>query len=195
MGHAWGTIRSFKDSAAVKPMRFIVVGTSGAGKSTFSSALAAAAGCPCIELDRLYWGPGWTAVPPEQFESAVLAATAGDRWVADGNYSAVRDALWSRATHVIWLNFGRRTVFSRVLWRTLSRGLMRTELSHGNRESLRMAFSRESVLLWSYTTFARNRIKFTALRDDPTFAHLHWTEITRPSHTRAVIDRLARAGG
>ena len=72
---------------------------------------------------------------------------------------------------------------------------MRTELSHGNRESLRMAFSRESVLLWSYTTFARNRIKFAALRDDPTFAHLHWTEITRPSLTRAVIDRLARAGG
>ncbi|MCA8152826.1 MULTISPECIES: hypothetical protein [Burkholderia] len=62
-------------------------------------------------------------------------------------------------------------------------------------QSLRMAFSRESVLLWSYTTFARNRIKFAALRDDPTFAHLHWTEITRPSHTRTVIDRLARAGG
>ncbi|VWB58874.1 toxin [Burkholderia lata] len=176
-------------------MRVVVVGTSGAGKSTFSSALAAAAGCPYIELDRLYWGPDWTAVPPEQFENAVLAATAGDRWVADGNYSAVRDVLWSRATHVIWLNFGRRTVFSRVLWRTLSRGLLRTELSHGNRESLRMAFSRESVLLWSYTTFARNRIKFAALRDDPKFAHLHWTEITRPSHTRAVIDRLTRASG
>ncbi|VWC59402.1 toxin [Burkholderia contaminans] len=176
-------------------MRVVVVGTSGAGKSTFSSALAAAAGCPYIELDRLYWGPGWTAVPPEQFESAVLAATAGDRWVADGNYSAVRDALWSRATHVIWLNFGRRTVFSRVLWRTLSRGLMRTELSHGNRESLRMAFSRESVLLWSYTTFARNRVKFAGLRDDPKFAHLHWVEITSPSRTRSIIDMLARADG
>lgn len=175
-------------------MRFVVVGTSGAGKSTFSSALAAAAGCPYIELDRLYWGPDWTAVPPEQFENAVRAATAGDRWVADGNYSAVRDVLWSRATHVIWLNFGRRTVFSRVLWRTLSRGLMRTELSHGNRESLRMAFSRESVLLWSYTTFAKNRVKFAGLRDDPKYAHLHWTEITEPSRTRAVIDKLARAG-
>jgi len=26
-------------------------------------------------------------------------------------------------------------------------------------------------------------------------ADLHWTEITRPSHTRAIIDRLTRAGG
>ncbi|WP_185643616.1 hypothetical protein [Burkholderia contaminans] len=24
---------------------------------------------------------------------------------------------------------------------------------------------------------------------------LHWTEITRPSHTRSVIDMLTRAGG
>ncbi|WP_176046419.1 toxin [Burkholderia sp. BCC1644] len=176
-------------------MRFIVVGTSGAGKSTFSSALATAAGCPYIELDRLYWGPGWTAVPPEQFEQAVRAATTGDRWVADGNYSAVRDVLWSRATHVVWLNFGRWTVFSRVLWRTISRGLMRTELSHGNRESLRMAFcSRDSVLLWSYGTFTRNRVKFAKLREDPKYAHLQWTEITEPSHTRAFIDMHARAG-
>ncbi|MDR0242160.1 MAG: toxin [Burkholderia sp.] len=176
-------------------MRVIVVGTSGAGKSTFSSALAAAAGCPYIELDRLYWGPEWTAVPPEQFEQAVLAATTGDRWVADGNYSAVRDVLWSRATHVVWLNFGRWTVFSRVLWRTISRGLMRTELSHGNRESLRMAFcSRDSVLLWSYTTFDRNRVKFAKLREDPKYAHLQWTELTAPSHTRPFIDMHARAG-
>ncbi|AOK52790.1 toxin [Burkholderia stagnalis] len=177
-------------------MRFVVVGTSGSGKSTFASALAAAADCPHIELDALYWGPGWTAVPPEQFERAVLAATAGDRWVADGNYSAVRDVLWSRATHIVWLNFGRWTVFSRVLWRTLSRGLTRTELFHGNRESLRMAFcSRDSVLLWSYTTFARNRVKFAGLRDDPKYAHLHWTEITAPSRTRAFIDLHARASG
>ncbi|MDR8052409.1 toxin [Burkholderia cenocepacia] len=176
-------------------MRVIVIGTSGAGKSTFSRALAVAAGYPHIELDRLYWGPGWTAVPPEQFEREVLAATAGDRWVADGNYSAVRDVLWSRATHVVWLNFGRWTVFSRVLRRTLGRGLMRTELFHGNRESLRMAFcSRDSVLLWSYTTFAKNRVKFAGLRNDPKYAHLHWTEITEPSRTRAVIETLARAG-
>lgn len=169
-------------------MRVVVVGTSGAGKSTFAEALARAAACAYVELDRFYWGPGWEAVPHAQFEADVLAATAGDRWVADGNYGAVRDVLWSRATHVVWLNFGRSTVFSRVLWRTLSRALVRTRLSHGNRESLRKAFlSRDSILLWSYTTFAKNRLKFASLRQDPRYAHLQWTEITRPSHARAFI--------
>lgn len=173
-------------------MRFIVIGTSGAGKSTFAQALAKAADIPYIELDRLYWGPNWTAVPHAQFESAVRASTTGERWVADGNYSAVRDVLWSRATHIVWLNFGRTTVFPRVLWRTISRGLLRTRLSHGNRESLRMSFfSKDSILLWSYSTFAENRIKFANLREAPDYAHLEWTEITRPSQAKAFIKSCA----
>lgn len=175
-------------------MRYIVVGTSGAGKSTFAAALAQACGCPHIELDALYWGLGWAAVPHEQFEARVRSATAGECWVADGNYTAVRDVLWARATHIVWLNYGRGIVFPRVLWRTLSRGLLRTRLSHGNRESLRMAFfSRDSVLWWSYSTFARNRVKFAGLRSDPAYGHLEWTEITKPSRARAFISVHARA--
>lgn len=176
-----------------RPMRFLVVGTSGAGKSTFAEALSKATACPWVELDALYWGPGWKAVPHAQFEHGVRAATQGERWVADGNYTAVREVLWPRATHVVWLNYSRWTVFSRLLWRTLARGLVRTELWQGNRESLRMAFfSRESVLWWSYSTFEKNRRKYAALRDDPQYAHLEWTEITRPSQTKAFIERCAK---
>lgn len=177
-------------------MRFLIVGTSGAGKSTFAKALAEAAQCPWVELDALYWGPGWMPVPHESFENAVRQATVGDRWVVEGNYSAVRNVLWPRATHLVWLNHGRWTVFSRLLWRTVSRGATRTRLSHGNRESLRMAFfSRDSVLLWSLSTFRKNQIRFASLRRDARYAHLEWTEITRPSDARAVIERLARSTG
>lgn len=112
--------------------------------------------------------------------------------MADGNYTAVRELLWGRATHIVWLNYGRATVFPRVLWRTLSRGLLRTRLAHGNRESLRMAFlSRESVLWWSYTTFARNRVKFSGLRQDPAYGHLQWSELTQPAQARDFIQRHA----
>lgn len=129
-------------------------------------------------------------MPHAQFERAVLAATEGARWVADGNYSAVRDVLWPRATQVVWLNYSRWTVFSRLLWRTLGRIMTREELFQGNRESLRMSFfSRDSVLLWSYRTFETNRRKYAGLREDPRYAHLQWTEITRPSEARAFIER------
>jgi adenylate kinase family enzyme len=173
-------------------MRYLVVGTSGAGKSTFAQELAAATRCPHIELDSLYWGPDWQAVSPEQFRRSVTEATQRACWVADGNYSAVRDVLWSRATHVVWLNYGRFTVFSRLLRRTIGRGITRTRLSHGNRESLRMAFlSRDSILLWSLSTYAKNRTRFAALRDGDQFTHLHWTEITQPSRATAFLKDTA----
>lgn len=176
-------------------MRTVVIGTSGAGKTTFAKSLADALACPHVELDHLYWGPNWTAVPTERFADAVRTATAGERWVADGNYSAVRDVLWPRATHVVWLNYGRFTVFSRLLRRTLARGLTGAEVCNGNRESLRMAFaSKDSVLLWSLTTYAGNRVKYRRLQQEPRFAHLRWTEVTAPGQAPKALRQLAEAG-
>lgn len=104
--------------------------------------------------------------------------------------------LWSRATHVVWLNYGRVTVFSRLLWRTLSRGITRTRLSHGNRESLRMAFfSKDSILLWSLSTYSKNQSKFAALRGRDEFAHLQWTELTQPSQAPAFLKAVANSSG
>ncbi|WP_288393000.1 toxin [uncultured Herbaspirillum sp.] len=174
-------------------MRYIVIGTSGAGKSTFAAALAQTLSYPYIELDQHYWGPNWQAVPPAQFEDAVRQASSGRCWVADGNYSAVRELLWSRATHVVWLNYGRATIARRLLWRTVSRGLLGTRLSHGNRESLRMAFlSRDSILLWAYHTFSKNRDKFAQLRTEPRFAHLQWIELRGPAQAKQLLKLHAR---
>ena len=121
-------------------MRAIVIGTSGTGKTTFARQLAQAVGAPHTEMDALHWGPDWTPHPLAQFRAAVDAASAGARWVIDGNYTAVRDLLWPRATHIVWLDYSRLRVFGQVLRRTLQRGVRQTPLWAGNRESLRRAF-------------------------------------------------------
>ena len=176
-------------------MRCIVVGTSGAGKSTFARAAAKVLGVPHIELDELFWSENWTPRPTEEFVAAVRQATVGERWVADGNYTVVRSVLWPLATHVIWLNFSRTLVFSRVFWRTIQRVALRQRLWHGNRESIRKAFfSRESILLWSLTTHAKNQEKFGRLRAHPEFAHLTWLELKHPGQARALLSELGQAG-
>lgn len=61
-------------------MRVMVVGISGAGKSTFAARLAEAAGLRVVELDLLNWGPGWynrSAEEPEALINAIDAATQG----------------------------------------------------------------------------------------------------------------------
>jgi adenylate kinase family enzyme len=171
-------------------MRFVVIGTSGCGKSTFARRLAAVTRSPHIELDSLYWLENWTARPDAEFAEAVQNAAQNERWVADGNYSKVRDVLWPRATHIIWLNFSRQVVFSRVLRRTARRTLLRERLWQGNRESLRALFSRDSILLWSWTTFASNRSRYGALRGGPEYRHLSWVEFTSTRQAETYLTDL-----
>ncbi|KAB2876038.1 MAG: AAA family ATPase [Burkholderiaceae bacterium] len=169
-------------------MRVVVVGTSGCGKTVFAQSLAQRIGANHIELDTLHWAENWTIRPREQFVEAVRLAAASERWVADGNYSVVRDVLWSRATHVVWLHFSRTVVFSRILWRTVQRVFTRAPLWHGNRESFAQAFfSRQSILLWSITTYSKNVRKYTQLRGEGAFAHLHWVVFRKPAEAERFL--------
>jgi adenylate kinase family enzyme len=169
-------------------MRFVVVGTSGCGKTVFARALAHHLSAEHIELDALFWSADWTPRPPAEFVEAVRQAALSECWVADGNYSAVREVLWSRATHIVWLHFSRTVVFPRVLWRTLRRALTRQPFWHGNRESLVKAlFSHDSIILWSLTTYSKNVRKYTALRDHPAYSHLQWSVLTKPAQAKRFL--------
>lgn len=175
--------------------RVLVIGSSCAGKSTFSRALAEAASLRYVELDPLYWGPSWSAKPAKEFRRLVSAAIAGDRWVADGNYSGARDILWPRATVVIWLNYAFPLVFWRALRRTLARSANGQELWHGNRESFRRSFlSRDSILLWVASTFRSRRHEFEKLRAGDDYRHLVWVELKRPAQAEAFLRRCTSRG-
>jgi adenylate kinase family enzyme len=172
--------------------RVAVVGTSCSGKTTFAAALAAGREVPHIELDALHWRPGWVPAPREAFRQAVAAATSGDRWVSDGNYSAVRDLVWGRATAVIWLDYSFATVLQRALYRTARRAHLRQELYSGNRETFRRALlSRDSILWWVVTTWGRRRREYRELFEQAAFAHLEVIALASPREA----DRFLRRNG
>lgn len=167
--------------AAATLARVVVVGCSGSGKTTFAHRLATLAGAPHVELDALYWGPGWQPRPAAEFLRDADAATTGACWVVDGNYRQTRDLVWPRATAVVWLNLGFPTVFGRALSRTLRRVAMRESLFAGNRETLWRTFAtRESLLWWVITTHRRRAQEFRALRASGAYPGLAWYELTRP---------------
>jgi adenylate kinase family enzyme len=75
-------------------MRIVVVGTTGAGKTTLARRIAALLELPHIELDAINWQSGWrdlTRHDPEEFIRRVAEAIEAEAWVVDGNYGPVRD--------------------------------------------------------------------------------------------------------
>ncbi|HET9877892.1 MAG TPA: adenylate kinase [Candidatus Limnocylindria bacterium] len=143
--------------------RINVVGTSGSGKTTFAAELSARLDIPHVELDALNWTGGWQQADPDVMRARVAAAVSGERWVIDGNYSVSRDLVWARADTVVWLDLPRSVVTWRIVTRTLTRLVRRTEMWAGNRESLRMLLSRDSIVWWSVSTYARRRRDYPRL--------------------------------
>ncbi len=141
--------------------KFVIKGTSGAGKSTFGRALAERLNLPYIELDGLYHGANWSEPTSEVFRAQVrqVMDAAPTGWVIDGNYdSRLGDLVVNEADTVIWLDLPLPLKLWRLWRRTVPRIRDQTELWNGNHESWRGAFvGGESLFAWTIRTHVRHR--------------------------------------
>jgi adenylate kinase family enzyme len=150
--------------------RVLIVGPSGAGKTTLAGSLSRRLGVPWLELDSVFHQPGWQELELPEFRRRVAEFVAGEAWVVDGNYAHVRDLVLRRADTVIWLRLPRRVVMRQVLQRTAGRILLRRELWNGNRESLRSSLSTDperSIVAWAWTTHRRYDAEYDAIALSP----------------------------
>ncbi|MFZ5919617.1 MAG: adenylate kinase [Chloroflexota bacterium] len=174
--------------------RLVVVGVTGSGKSTLAEGLAQKLGLDFVELDALYWKPGWEGTPDDEFAAKVEAATRGDRWAVAGNYSRVRPITWPRAQAVIWIDYPLWTVFRRLLRRTLHRAVTREVLWGTNTEPFwphLKLWSDESLFKWLFKTYRRRKRDYPLLLAMPQYAHLKVFHFKEPQETDAWLESLA----
>jgi adenylate kinase family enzyme len=164
-------------------MKISVVGNSGSGKSTAARKIAKRFAIPRLELDSLRHQPDWQELPDDEFRHAVREFIAShDEWVVDGNYRSVVQAdVWAAADTVVWLDLPLLQNMRNIIWRTVSRAVLRTELWNGNRERWQNLFSLdpyESMIVWAWTRHGEYRERYEASRDDPRWSHLDFVRLT-----------------
>jgi adenylate kinase family enzyme len=172
--------------------RVLVVGTTGAGKTTIARRLSSALGAPHVELDSLFWLPNWVERDAEPFRALVADATSGDRWIADGNYlSRLGDLLWERADTIVWPDLPLRVIVPRLVVRTTSRSLRRSRLWNGNREKLSNLWNKdESLVRWAARVHGDHRAVYEERIGDARWSHI---DVVRLRTRREVVRWLAAA--
>jgi energy-coupling factor transporter ATP-binding protein EcfA2 len=174
--------------------RILILGRTGSGKTTLARELAAAVDVPHVELDALYFGPGFSTVPLPVLRDRTTAAIAGERWVTDGNKSAVRDLVWPRADTVVWLDYPVAVSLwrlgKRALWRT---SVLTTEASQtGDKGGLpRQMFSAAKGVLTALRSHRGQRRAYPKMFAEPQNQHLAVVRLRSPRATRRWLARVA----
>jgi adenylate kinase family enzyme len=161
-----------------------------------AKALAADLALPHIELDALNWEAGWqdlSQTTPDEFARRVTVAIAANAWVLDGNYGIVRDLVWRRATHLIWLDYDRPIIMYRVIRRSLVRAVLRTEMWAGNRERWRHMLRPSHPIRWAWRTWRRRRREFEERIGRDEYAHLVVLRVSRPGEADRLAEYLTQA--
>jgi len=189
------TERSQRDPAITLRgcQRILVLGRTGSGKTTLARELGTAIGVPHVELDALYFGPSFSTVPLPLLRERTSAAIAGDRWVTDGNKSAVRDLVWPRADTIIWLDYP--LVVS--LWRLGKRALWRTSVlkaktaETGGKAGLPKQFlSAAKGVLTALRSHRGQRREYPRMFAEPKNQHFAVVRLRSPRATRRWLARV-----
>lgn len=98
--------------------RILIIGCSGAGKSTFARKLhQLLPKLELIHLDRYYWQPGWVETPKDEWEKIVKELIAKEHWIMDGGYTGSIYLRAPRADVIYFFDFPIWLCF----WRALKR--------------------------------------------------------------------------
>ncbi|MFI2209801.1 zeta toxin family protein [Streptomyces sp. NPDC020141] len=164
-----------------RPDRVLVAGASGAGKTTVAHKLAALLELDHIDLDGLYYRPGWQ--PREEFADDVARHTGSDRWITEWHYPEVAGLLARRAQLLVWLDYSAPVTMTSLLLRTLLRSLHREVLWSGNQEPpLRSVLTDpENILRYGWATRRLTRDSLRELGRRRPAADLDVLRFTRPA--------------
>ena len=152
--------------------RVQLIGCSGAGKTTLGRELAHQLDAPFVDLDDLYWEPGWVGVGHGELARRLAATLAQPSWVIAGNYTATTEReVWPHLTRLVVLDLPMPLLMLRSARRTLRRIVSDELCCNGNRETLRHALGRDAPLRYTLRVWKARHARYAGLAAHPALVH------------------------
>lgn len=146
--------------------RIVIIGSSGAGKSTFAQALGKLLQVDVIHLDRLFWQAGWKELPRSvRREIQQYYLNQRERWIMEGTYLSSSDDRLNAADTIIFLGLPRLL----CLWRIIKRHITtyrqyRLDLPDGCTDKLSLRCVAK-VLIFPHRGFKQFMRKINLIRE------------------------------
>lgn len=164
--------------------RVLIIGSNGAGKSTFSYALAEKTKLPLIHIDQIYWRGSWEVTAREEFEALVSEQARKPHWIIEGNNIRSLGERLKYADTVFWFEFPS----ARCVWNVLKRvakyhGTVRPDMPARCVCRLDVGFLKE---VWGFNKKNHGRIAETLSAE----SGVQVIRFTNHKQVRAYLDTL-----
>ncbi|SFS01905.1 Adenylate kinase [Agrococcus baldri] len=170
--------------------RILCFGATGSGKSTMAAALGERLGLPVVLVDDLCWEPGWVQPPRDELDRRILPVLDREAYVIDSVYRFHNAAALERVDAIVGLDYPRATSLARLVRRTARRIRTREPVCNGNRETVRLALSSDSILWWHFRSWRSKRERIRQWHADASAPPL--LLLPRPADADRLLAQLER---
>jgi adenylate kinase family enzyme len=99
--------------------KILILGSGGAGKTTFALQLASKLALPLYHLDALYWKPNRQKPTDDEWNQTIIELLKKENWIIDGSYFSTLHLRVPEADTVIYLDIPNYLCIWNILKRRL----------------------------------------------------------------------------